>query len=482
MPPTTPAWSKPAQYGRARTALAVPGQLSAMTFVLMAFAPVACRVPSRMEPAATNAPTVARTVILFIGDGLDDHQLTIGRNYLLGRDGAFSFDAFPYQGAATVLTVLEADPSIPEYVGGSGSGGTAMATGVVTSRDRIATRAGTGEPIETVVELAAAAGKRTGLVTTANLTDATPATFATHVRLRFCQGPADMSSRCSEDLKANGGRGSIAEQLAGSEVDVLLGGGYAHFSQPNEQNASALELAEAADYEIVRTAAELDHVMPGATGKVLGLFGDDTLPVAWAGIAGQRARPLQLTPEGLPIEPAPFGCVDNPEFSDRPTLETMTTKALDLLEPAVDGFFLMVESASIDKQAHAGNPCGQIGEIRALDEAVRAALAYQERHPDTLIVVGSDHGQASQIIPWPSLFASLTQDTGPPQYPPGKVALVRTPEKGTMAVYYGTNALYREEHTGTQIPVFAQGPGAAAVRGLIRQSDLFRIMMDAMGI
>ena len=65
---------------------------------------------------------VARNVILFVGDGVDDHQLTIARNYLLGADGAFSFEAFPYRAAARVLTVSEEDPGLPEYVGDSASG------------------------------------------------------------------------------------------------------------------------------------------------------------------------------------------------------------------------------------------------------------------------------------------------------------------------------------------------------------------------
>jgi alkaline phosphatase len=138
----------------------------------------------------------------------------------------------------------------------------------------------------------------------------------------------------------------------------------------------------------------------------------------------------------------------------------------------------MVESASIDKQAHAGNPCGQIGETRALDEAVRTAVAFQETHPDTLILVSSDHGHSAQIVPWPSLFASR-QDA---QYPPGKVARLLTLEGGEMAVSYGTNTTYLEEHTGTQVPVYAQGPGAAAVRGLIRQSDLFGIVRRALAL
>ena len=96
----------------------------------------------------------------------------------------------------------------------------------------------------------------------------------------------------------------------------------------------------------------------------------------------------------------------------------------------------MVESASIDKQAHAGNPCGQIGETRALDRAVRVALTFQDRYPDTLILVASDHGHSAQVVPWPSLFGARR---GEAQYPPGKVARLRTLEGGLMAVSYGTN-------------------------------------------
>ena len=448
---------------------------------------VACQAPSSSIPAIVTEPPTAGTVILFIGDGLDDHQLTIGRNYLLGADGAFSFETFPDRGAATVQTVLERDPAIPEYVGDSASGGTAIASGVVTSRRRIATRAGTGEAVETLVERAAAGGKRTGLVTTSSLTDATPASFSTHIRWRSCQGPRDMWDEtgnpiCPEALKANGGQGSIAEQLAASRLDVLLGGGYAHFAQPDETGQAVLALAEANGYGIVRDHRQLEQLTPRDERRVLGLFADDTLPVEWMGENGQRAHSLRLTPDGHPIAPAAFACVDNPQFGDGPTLEAMTSKALALLEPAVNGFFLMVESASIDKQAHAGDPCGEIGEIRALDQAVRAAVDYQGRHPDSLIVVASDHGHAAQIVAWPSLFASKDGSVGQPQYPPGKVALVRTPQEGTMALSYGTNALFLEEHTGTQIPVFAQGPGATAVRGLIRQSDLFGIVVRAMGL
>ena len=360
--------------------------------------------------AAGQGADRADNVVLFIGDGVDDHQLTIARNYLLGADGAFVFEGFEHQAAAKVLTVLETDPRVPEYVGDSASGGTAIAAGVVTSRGRVATRAGTGEPVPTLLELAAEAGKRTGIVTTSSITDATPASFVAHIRRRFCEGPRSMhptptDPRCPQDLKANGGLGSIAEQLAVSGVDLLLGGGYQHFDQPDEAGVSVLRTARDAGYRIVRDAAGLDAA-DHEPGKLLGLFGDGTLPVEWVGEGRARARLVRLTTEGHVIEPAPFRCVDNPSFGSRPTLETMTRVALTRLESAPAGFFLMVESASIDKQAHAGNPCGQIGETRALDEAVRVAVGFQERHPDTLILVASDHGHSAQIVPWPSLFAS----------------------------------------------------------------------------
>ena len=434
------------------------------------------------RPVGAQPPAgAARSLVLFIGDGLDDHQLTIARNYLMDTSGVFSFDTFPQRAAARVLTVLESDPRTPEYVGDSASGGTAIATGVVTSRGRIATRAGSGRPVANLLELAAADGKQTGIVTTSSITDATPASFVAHIRRRYCEGPRDMlptgtDTRCPADLKSNGGRGSIAEQIATSGVDLFLGGGYRHFDQPDEAGVNVLQRVRDSGYRIVRDAAGL--AAASNEGPLMGLFGADTLPVEWIGEGGARAERVQFEADGAPIAPEPFRCTANPEFGDRPTLAAMTRAALSRLATAPEGFVLMVESASIDKQAHAGNPCGQIGETKALDEAVQVAVAFQERYPETLIVLSSDHGHAAQIIPWPSLFASRTE----PQYPPGKVARVRTHDGGVMAVSYGTNTTYLEEHTGTQVPVYARGPGAQSVRGLIRQADLFDIVRRALAL
>jgi alkaline phosphatase len=438
--------------------------------------------------AAAQPDTSPIDVVLFIGDGMDDHQLTIARDYLAGVAGSFSFDGFPHRAQARVRTVLEDDPSLPEYVADSASSGTALATGELTSRARIATSAGDDRDIPTILELAHRAGRRTGLVTTASITDATPACFAAHVSLRFCEGPEDMRGArggalpgCLADLRSAGGPGSIAEQLVASGADLLLGGGAAPFGQTAEDGETVLEKASKAGYRLVEDAESL--ALAPREGRLLGLFGPSTLPVEWVGEGGARAAPLARDEQGEIVPPGVFSCVENPRFGARPTLEAMTVAALERMEAAAGtGFFLMVESASIDKQSHVANPCGEIGETRALDQAVRAAIAYQERHPRTLIVVTSDHGHAGQILPWPSLTVSFGFAGGSPQHPPGKVARLRTPEGGILTVGYGTNVGLLEEHTGTTVPVFASGPGAERVAGLIDQTDVFGLVRWALGL
>ena len=87
-----------------------------------------------MQACARSEPPPAKTAILFIGDGVDDHQLTLGRNYLHGASGTLLFEGLERRATARVLTVKEDNPRQPEYVADSASGGTALSAGVVTSR------------------------------------------------------------------------------------------------------------------------------------------------------------------------------------------------------------------------------------------------------------------------------------------------------------------------------------------------------------
>jgi len=148
----------------------------------------------------------------------------------------------------------------------------ASGTGHKTSNGRISTTAGTDADLPTILELAQAGGYRTGDVSTAGLTDATPAVLAAHVAARSCQGPADMAS-CPQDKKSAGGPGSIAEQQVDHHVDVILGGGGQRFDQTIDGGPDAgrtvTESAARQGYQVVTDAAGLAGA--GAT-PLLGLF------------------------------------------------------------------------------------------------------------------------------------------------------------------------------------------------------------------
>ena len=432
--------------------------------------------------------TTARNVILFIGDGMDAHQLSIARAYLYGLSGSFSFEEFPHRADLRVQTVSEEDGKSPVFVADSASSGTALSAGVVTSRGRIATTADQDRDVVTILERAQGDGKLTGVVTTASLTDATPASFYAHTSFRFCQGPKDMKGSgggllpgCPKDLKSKGGSGSIAEQLAAKDIDVLLGGGTRYLSQRGEDGEILVEAMQRRGYRRVDSAEQLASVAATIKRRLLGLFGNSTLPVEWTGVGGATAGAASV--DGKPVEPTPFRCEPNPRFGKRPTLEAMTRSAIEVLarQAAHAGFFLMVESASIDKAAHASNPCGQIGETLALDRAVAVAKEFAERRRDTLVVVTSDHGHAPQLIPYPSLFEDYAPGTGMSYFPAGKIAVLESLAGGLMAVSYGTNATYLEEHTGTQVPAYAMGPGAERLGGLMDQREIYDVMVKAFG-
>jgi len=124
-----------------------------------------------------------------------------------------------------------------------------------------------------------------------------------------------------------------------------------------------------------------------------------------------------------------------------------------------------VEGASIDKQDHAENPCGQIGETVAFDKAIAVGLEYAKKHPNTLIVVTADHGHTSQIID--AVPVGRTNH-------PGAYSVLTTADGAPMTVNYATEPHgTSQDHTGTQVRIAAQGAQAANVVGVTDQTDLF---------
>lgn len=429
-------------------------------------------------------PVAARNVILFIGDGMDDQQITIARNYLVGANGRLLMDRMPVRSAVQVLTVDESGN--PVYVADSANSATSMATGAVTSRGRIATAAGSDKALETIIEQAENAGLRTGLVTTSSITDATPAAFVAHITLRYCENPETIHGAkigmttlpaCARWTRANGGPGSIAEQIAASDVDVVLGGGRKHFELPaGADSRTVRQLAEANDYSVIYSREALATAPPG---KLLGLFSPSTMPVRLRGEGGRTAEPPQPSflnyingYLGSVGYPEPMRCEPNPDFSGMPGLREMTATALARLEND-KGFFLMVESASIDKQAHERKPCGSIGEMEQLEEALQEALSFAANHPETLILLTADHSQAAQLVPATSLFDRY----GVPVYTPGQVARILTDEGAILAVNYATNSFLYEEHTGAHVPLFANVEGRG-IPTMVTQPQIYEIMRD----
>nr|WP_211173050.1 alkaline phosphatase [Brasilonema bromeliae] len=413
----------------------------------------------------------AKNVILFIGDGMGDSEITIARNYSVGAAGRLALDTLPLTGEYTTYALQESNPKLPDYVTDSAASGTAWATGSKTSNGRISTTASTDSDLKTILELAQERGFVTGNVSTAELTDATPAVLVSHVSNRNCQGPKDMTS-CPQDKKSAGGPGSIAEQSVDHGVDVLLGGGKQRYDQIIDGGRFAgktvIESAQAQGYQVVTDASGLQSAQPGT--KLLGLFNSGNMSLEWAG------KPAVVYPGNEPQR-----CREGLRPSNEPSLADMTSKAIELLESKQGGqrrfsqktgFFLQVEGASIDKQDHAGNPCEQIGENVAFDQAIKVALDYAKTHRDTLVVVTADHGHTSQIIPNPTQTA----------HSPGKYSTLITADGAQMTVNYATNLSDQsQEHTGTQVRIAAQGPQASKVVGVIDQTDLFHILARAIG-
>ncbi len=433
----------------------------------------------------------ARNIILLIGDGMGDSEITIARNYEKGAGNSFDgLDAFPLTGQYTTYALRK--DGKPNYVTDSAASATGWSTGSKTYNGAL------GIDIKdtkhsTILELAKAQGFATGDITTSEIQDATPASQFSHITERDCYGPKEMTESCPDETLEKGGPGSVTEQMLATRPDITMGGGFESFGETatgGEYAGKTLEVqAKERGYQIVRTAAELNDITEANQDKpVLGLFADGNMPVRWTGPAAVRQGYLQPAAK----------CADNAERgADVPVLADMTGKAIDLLKGSKagsdKGFFLQVEGASIDKRDHAADPCGQIGETVDFDAAVQKALEFARADGNTLVIATADHGHTSQIVEeyTEDDLRGLAENSKQPiervrdaMYP-GLTRKLTTADDAEMIVSYGTSAdidIEDETHTGTQVRIAAYGPRAANVVGLTDQTDLFFTMTDALGV
>lgn len=413
--------------------------------------------------ARSLAPNRVKNVILIIGDGMGDSEITVARNYLEGAGGAFAgIDALPLTGQMTHYSV-DRTTGKPDYTPDSAAAGTAWSAGVKSYDGAIAVDRN-GKPQRSLLDIAKASGRATGDVSTAEIQDATPAVQIASISSRGCKGPVETATSCPEADTARGGVGSISEQLLTTRPDVSLGGGSKYFDQTvtggRYSGQTVLAQAKQRGFTVVNDPAGLDAVRAADQRRpVLGLFSSGNLPTEFGAVPASQGTVGDAVT-----------CPTNPDFASVPKLKDMTRKAINLLSSSRagrrDGFFLQVESASIDKRDHAADVCGQIGETKQLDESVQEALAFAKGRNDTLVIVTADHAHTSQIVD---------------KATPGLNFKLRTADDADMIVSYNSAvAGSSHQHTGAQVRVAGFGPGAGNVVGLIDQTDLFFIMRDGM--
>ncbi|MBC8139115.1 MAG: alkaline phosphatase [Fibrella sp.] len=375
----------------------------------------------------------ARNVVIFIGDGMGIAHRTAARIMLQGvsqgkSNGSLAMDTFP--GTALVTTsslnsiVTDSSPGAGCY--STGNKGNNNEHGVFPDD----TSAIFDNPrIETMGEfMFRKYGKTLGIVTTSDVFDATPGSFGSHTQARAA-GTGIVDQYLNEQIDFGGLR-------------VLLGGGRrwflpsgATFASGNGYDLLGSSRSNGNDYvlppDVVAgwgvPAGTLDqgtNVIAAFQGKgftyasdattlasanttqLLGLFHTGNMNIALDKLAKRRNAVIGNLGGKNPTTNA--FVVDEYGFPNQPMLEEMTSKALETLNKNPAGFTLMVEAASIDKQAHNMDSERWIMDTIEFDKSIKVAQDFANRNPDTLVVVTADHECAGVNIIGASLVNNNT--------------------------------------------------------------------------
>jgi len=404
-----------------------------MPWAVVAFSAIFCQQSTAQEPP--------NRVILIIADGAGASYWTAAA---FSADG-LAVESFPVMG---LVDTRASDNKTTD----SAAAATAYSAGVRTYNGAIGVDPDSNS-VTTVLEVAQSRGMATGLVATSSITHATPAAFASHVPDR------DMEWE-------------IARQLAGANVNVLLGAGRRFFDPTHRPDSLDLLSSMAAHYSYVETAAELASLQTEGLDKLLGLFTVGDMPVA----------PLRS-----------------------PTLPEMTRAALEVLDHDPEGFFLMVEGSQPDWRGHDHEPLDVIvAEMLDLDRAIGVALEYQGQHPETLIVVTGDHetgGLAIQPAGSRRLLSRAAAGVDSTAAQLAEVSRIAGPELAALAdsaaLYMArVSTLMRRQarqmgdstvlvaryttgdHTSQMVPLFASGPGAERFGGIKDNWKIGELLID----
>jgi alkaline phosphatase len=480
-----------------------------------------------VERAKQEKPVTgrAKNVILFLGDGMGISTVTAARildgqqRGMPGEENQLSFEQLPYVALSKTYSANQQSPDSAPTMSAIVTG---MKTneGVLSVSERVARGdfpAVAANSAGTILERAEDRGMATGVVTTTRITHATPAACYAHSADRDWESDADQP-----DAANQAGFPDIARQLVefshGDGLDVVLGGGRAKFlprtahdpEYPDKVGArrDGRDLVRQWQARYPKSAyvwskAQFDAIDPKQTRHLLGLF--------------QPSHMRYEQDRGK-------------DGAGEPSLSEMTGKALDILSQHQKGYFLMVEGGRIDHAHHAGNAFRALTETIEFARAVKLAMDRTDPR-DTLIIVTADHSHTFTIagyprrgnpilgkviepghadgeyaqdalgLPYTTLgYAngpgydgqSITQPEGPKRFPhhgPGYrgIANGRPDLTGvdTTAPDYMQESgmpLESETHGGEDVAIYARGPQAHLIRGVLEQHVIFHVMAEALGM
>ncbi len=438
----------------------------------------------------------ARNVILFIADGMGISTITAARIFdgqsrgESGEENSLSFETFPY---VALVKTYNTDAQTPDSAGTA----SAMNTGVKTRIGAINTWSQQHDcygPVKTfpapLAQLLEQRGLATGIVSTARVTHATPAAVYGHSPSRAWESDTQMPPA----KRAEGCR-DLADQLInfphGDGIDLVLGGGRKAFLPAGEggervdrRNLLQEWLGRSEAHTLVTGVAEFrelsaPHRVNGRHASIMGLF----------------------TASHMSYE------ADRQNAAE-PSLAEMTGFAIDHLSHNKDGYFLMVEGARVDHAHHSTNAYRALSDAQAFSEAVRAALQRVDLD-DTLILVTADHSHVFTIGGYPprgnpilglvrgrsvadrtSLaldedgrpFTTLGYYNGPHLRSDSTSPLTDTQAQQPDYKQQAAVRMQSETHGGEDVALFATGPSAYLVGGVIEQNVIFHIMARALGV
>lgn len=461
----------------------------------------AARETIRRNEALRPITRPARNVILFIGDGMGISTVTAARildGQLRGGEGEENVLAWEQFPNVALSKTYNTNQQVPDSAGTA----TAFMTGVkskagVISVDQLARRgdcvSSRGRHVTSFLELAEDRGLATGIVTTAQLTDATPATAYAHVPERYWVNDAAMPV-----AEKQAGCRDIALQFVefshGDGIEVAFGGGRRNFlpdttagpeghkgERKDNRNLIAEWRNKHPKGHYVWNQHGFNDLGPEKTGPVLGLF---------------NAGHMQ------------FEADRGDDVGGEPSLAAMTEKAIRILQQKREGYFLYVEAGRVDHAHHAGNAYRALHDVVALAGAVKMAVAMTDAE-ETLIIVTADHSHTFVMGGYPTkgnpILGKVVEND---QHGEPRTDAARASDDKpytTVGYYSGPGAkpdqarddlstvdtaarnflqpalipLINETHGGEDVAIYARGPSAYLFRGVVEENYIFHVMYHA---